>query len=414
MLIHLDHQQSGHTNGYSTYSKRQTDSSQQVNQLISNLERNLANPEEALKWKGEQLKPITMTEYYEESKKVSSLGNSGSTNTRTENRSQTTERLRSTSPSRSPTRLRTASPIHTNTEKTLTTRTYETTTTSKHNSNQNVVDSSNRNQSSSYNQSINQQRQSTKTSSNVASELDDLMANLDDFKLNEKKQTKYSTTRSETPEYASINKNRQADDSFHQRSSSSSRKTISSSKESKEIKNLGPLENIIGSIEIEMNKQGLDTLAKGSCYVCNKSIVGQVITALGRTYHPEHFTCAYCKQELGERTFFEREGNCYCETDYHNLFAPKCNYCTQPITQRQKCVSALNTTFHVEHFFCYSCNIQFNEDRGYHEHNSKAYCSDCYLDRFAQKCTDCGKFSRYYLNNSDNLDTENAIFFQKH
>lgn len=57
----------------------------------------------------------------------------------------------------------------------------------------------------------------------------------------------------------------------------------------------------------------------------------QVITALGKTWHPEHFTCTHCNQELGTRNFFEREGHPYCEPDYHNLFSPRCAYCNGPI-----------------------------------------------------------------------------------
>lgn len=60
-------------------------------------------------------------------------------------------------------------------------------------------------------------------------------------------------------------------------------------------------------------------------------LCGQVITALGRTWHPEHFTCAHCNQELGTRNFFERDGRPYCEPDYHNLFSPRCAYCNGPI-----------------------------------------------------------------------------------
>jgi hypothetical protein len=63
-----------------------------------------------------------------------------------------------------------------------------------------------------------------------------------------------------------------------------------------------------------------------NCHCCT-----QVITALGKTWHPEHFTCTHCNQELGTRNFFEREGHPYCETDYHNLFSPRCAYCNGPI-----------------------------------------------------------------------------------
>ena len=56
-----------------------------------------------------------------------------------------------------------------------------------------------------------------------------------------------------------------------------------------------------------------------------------MITALGKTWHKEHFTCAHCQSELGNKNFFEREGRPYCEPDYHSLFSPRCAYCNGPI-----------------------------------------------------------------------------------
>lgn len=117
---------------------------------------------------------------------------------------------------------------------------------------------------------------------------------------------------------------------------------------------------MLGNLQADMSRQGINTTQKGCCSACEKPIVGQVtrsiprqhqadtnvanlsasvttvlcsqvITALGKTWHPEHFTCTHCNQELGTRNFFEREGHPYCETDYHNLFSPRCAYCNGPI-----------------------------------------------------------------------------------
>lgn len=57
----------------------------------------------------------------------------------------------------------------------------------------------------------------------------------------------------------------------------------------------------------------------------------QVVTAMGRTWHPEHFVCTHCQEEIGSKNFFERDGQPYCEKDYHNLFSPRCHYCNGPI-----------------------------------------------------------------------------------
>lgn len=68
-----------------------------------------------------------------------------------------------------------------------------------------------------------------------------------------------------------------------------------------------------------------------NCYTCGNRVIGQVITALGRNYHKEHFTCAHCGQELGTRNFYERDNLPYCEKDYQSLFSPKCAACGEPI-----------------------------------------------------------------------------------
>lgn len=109
----------------------------------------------------------------------------------------------------------------------------------------------------------------------------------------------------------------------------------------------------------------------------------QVVTAMGRTWHPEHFVCTHCQEEIGSRNFFEREGQPYCEKDYHNLFSPRCYYCNGPIldvsycrvvvvyyaelamsvaVSFQKVVTALDRTWHPEHFFCAQCGSFFGPE----------------------------------------------------
>lgn len=91
------------------------------------------------------------------------------------------------------------------------------------------------------------------------------------------------------------------------------------------------LDSMLGNLHADMSRRGVTTTQKGCCNACEKPIVGQVITALGKTWHPEHFTCNHCSQELGTRNFFERDGQPYCEQDYHNLFSPRCAYCNGAI-----------------------------------------------------------------------------------
>ncbi|XP_035437089.1 paxillin isoform X1 [Spodoptera frugiperda] len=200
--------------------------------------------------------------------------------------------------------------------------------------------------------------------SNATKELDDLMASLSDFKV--------SGTGGESGTHVYREKR-----AWQEHYRSNPRQPESAS-----------LEHMLGSLRADMSRQGVQTPQKGCCNACDKPIVGQVITALGRTWHPEHFTCAHCNQELGTRNFFERDGRPYCEPDYHNLFSPRCAYCNGPILD--KCVTALEKTWHTEHFFCAQCGQQFGED-GFHERDGKPYCRNDYFDMFAPKCGGCNK-----------------------
>ncbi|XP_065819926.1 uncharacterized protein [Labrus bergylta] len=148
------------------------------------------------------------------------------------------------------------------------------------------------------------------------------------------------------------------------------------------------LDNMLGSLQSDLNKLGVQTVAKGVCGACCKPIVGQVVTAMGRTWHPEHFVCTHCQEEIGSRNFFEREGQPYCEKDYHNLFSPRCYYCNGPILD--KVVTALDRTWHPEHFFCAQCGSFFGPE-GFHEKDGKAYCRKDYFDMFAPKCGGCAR-----------------------
>ena len=94
------------------------------------------------------------------------------------------------------------------------------------------------------------------------------------------------------------------------------------------------LNSMLGSLSQDMAvRHGVDTASKGICSACSKPILAKVVNALGRQWHPEHFTCASCDEELGATTYYESNGRPYCEKDYHELFAPRCAFCNGPILE---------------------------------------------------------------------------------
>ncbi|KAL1788084.1 integrin alpha-D [Sigmodon hispidus] len=148
----------------------------------------------------------------------------------------------------------------------------------------------------------------------------------------------------------------------------------------------GSLDTMLGLLQSDLSRRGVPTQAKGLCGSCNKPIAGQVVTALGRAWHPEHFVCSGCSSTLGGSSFFENGGAPFCTECYFERFSPRCGFCNQPI--RHKMVTALGTHWHPEHFCCVSCGEPFGEE-GFHEREGRPYCRRDFLQLFAPRCQGC-------------------------
>ncbi|XP_045873388.1 leupaxin isoform X2 [Meles meles] len=148
------------------------------------------------------------------------------------------------------------------------------------------------------------------------------------------------------------------------------------------------LDSMLGDLEQDLQDLGVATVSKGHCASCRKPIAGKVIHALGQVWHPEHFVCTHCKEEIGPQPFFERSGLAYCPKDYHHLFSPRCAYCAAPILD--KVLTAMNQTWHPEHFFCFHCGEVFGAE-GFHEKDKKPYCRKDFLAMFSPKCGGCNR-----------------------
>lgn len=68
------------------------------------------------------------------------------------------------------------------------------------------------------------------------------------------------------------------------------------------------------------------------CKRCGQPIRGNYLTALGATWHPEHFVCAGCGRPLDSAGFTLHQNAPYHSECYANLVAPRCAYCHQPLT----------------------------------------------------------------------------------
>lgn len=78
-------------------------------------------------------------------------------------------------------------------------------------------------------------------------------------------------------------------------------------------------------------------------------------------------------------SFFEHDGQPYCEVHYHERRGSLCSGCQKPITGR--CITAMGKKFHPEHFVCAFCLKQLNKGT-FKEQNDKPYCQNCFLKLF--------------------------------
>ena len=124
------------------------------------------------------------------------------------------------------------------------------------------------------------------------------------------------------------------------------------------------------------------------CAECGRPITAQRMTALNKSYHPECFVCRSCKTPLGTNPFHNVENQPYCHDCFVAKFAKVCARCKKPITSDM--VNALNKSWHRECFTCTGCNTPFATP-SFYQKDGNPYCEACYKAACAPKCAGCAK-----------------------
>ncbi|XP_059518023.1 LIM domain-binding protein 3 isoform X3 [Myotis daubentonii] len=122
------------------------------------------------------------------------------------------------------------------------------------------------------------------------------------------------------------------------------------------------------------------------CGHCNNVIRGPFLVAMGRSWHPEEFNCAYCKSSLADVCFVEEQGAVYCERCYEQFFAPICAKCNTKIMG--EVMHALRQTWHTSCFICAACKKPFGNSL-FHMEDGEPYCEKDYITLFSTKCHGC-------------------------
>ncbi|KAF7247191.1 LIM domain-binding protein 3 [Varanus komodoensis] len=98
---------------------------------------------------------------------------------------------------------------------------------------------------------------------------------------------------------------------------------------------------------------------------------GPFLVAMGRSWHPEEFYCAYCKMSLADVGFVEEQNSVYCERCYEQFFAPTCARCHTKIMG--EVMHALRQTWHTTCFVCAACRKPFGNSL-FHMEDGEPYC----------------------------------------
>ncbi|KAM6263059.1 LIM domain-binding protein 3 isoform 10-T11 [Spheniscus humboldti] len=122
------------------------------------------------------------------------------------------------------------------------------------------------------------------------------------------------------------------------------------------------------------------------CGHCNSIIRGPFLVAMGRSWHPEEFNCAYCKTSLADMCFVEEQNSVYCERCYEQFFAPTCARCHTKIMG--EVMHALRQTWHTSCFVCAACKMPFGNSL-FHMEDGEPYCEKDYIALFSTKCHGC-------------------------
>uniref|UniRef100_A0A2K5F3D6 Actin binding LIM protein 1 n=1 Tax=Aotus nancymaae TaxID=37293 RepID=A0A2K5F3D6_AOTNA len=141
------------------------------------------------------------------------------------------------------------------------------------------------------------------------------------------------------------------------------------------------------------------------CHGCGEFVEGEVVTALGKTYHPNCFACTICCAGCGRDIkngqallaldkqwhlgcfkckccgkvltgeYISKDGAPYCEKDYQGLFGVKCEACHQFITG--KVLEAGDKHYHPSCARCSRCNQMFTEGEEMYLQGSTVWHPDC-------------------------------------
>ena len=79
---------------------------------------------------------------------------------------------------------------------------------------------------------------------------------------------------------------------------------------------------------------------------------GPFATAMGHSWHPEHFVCTSCHKQLQNTMFVFEEESIFCESCYEKKFAKTCHSCRRPVVGVSGAAPVISGLVYHNSFMC--------------------------------------------------------------
>ncbi|XP_034471002.1 actin-binding LIM protein 2 isoform X8 [Hippoglossus hippoglossus] len=128
-------------------------------------------------------------------------------------------------------------------------------------------------------------------------------------------------------------------------------------------------------LEKKKQKQGGGGGGPIPCQNCGKPCKGEALRVQNKHFHIKCFACKVCGCELAQGGFFVRQGEYICTLDYQRLYGTRCFGCQDFI--EGEVVSALGKTYHPRCFVCASCKQPFPAGDRVTFNGKECICQKC-------------------------------------
>ncbi|XP_018319106.1 actin-binding LIM protein 1 isoform X3 [Agrilus planipennis] len=114
---------------------------------------------------------------------------------------------------------------------------------------------------------------------------------------------------------------------------------------------------------------------KTLCQACNKKCSGEVLRVQDKYFHTQCFKCKACGNSLAQGGFFQKDGAYFCTADYQRNFGTKCAACQDYV--EGEVVTALGKTYHQKCFTCNRCRQPFPSGEKVTYTGKEVLCHKC-------------------------------------